>query len=262
MTRVYDMPHDSPGTPGRYAVVLTGDEWDLERIHEHLRDEIRLEQHEDVWMLIADAFDRCTTPQDVHERAEAMVEALQGLDRIRLDGRRPLLLGRVIEFRPDGTRTEHVFAKAEIAVAVARAHAAGVVTYPDGTVPVAPPVPSWEPELELAASDDRVWLAFVLLAGDPSWQRLSNALDLPLSDERTDRRAGVVSRGVSSRQLGRFTSTANSAKVLGKDARHGRLDWEPPRNPMTLAEATELVRRVVDAWIEAVLAAREQEPPG
>ena len=51
------MTDRSQATPGRFAVELSGDEWVLERIQEHLRDDIRLNRYEERWLLTVEGFD-------------------------------------------------------------------------------------------------------------------------------------------------------------------------------------------------------------
>jgi hypothetical protein len=146
-----------------------------------------------------------------------------------------------------------VFAKANLATAGATAHAVGIVTYTDGTVQEPPPIPSWEPIIELAGRDDAVRLALALLAVPPTWSRLYAVLDLVAHDERTGRRAGVERRGAVMPEVERFTWTANSVWAIGVDAPHGRLDRKPPSSPMSLEEATDLIGRIVDAWIDELV---------
>jgi hypothetical protein len=92
-----------------------------------------------------------------------------------------------------------------------------------------------------------------LLAVPPTWSPLYAALDLVIQDQRTDRSAGVESRGAVRAEVERFTWTANSVWAIGVDARHGRLDWKRPPDPMSLEEAADLIGRIVEAWIDTLV---------
>lgn len=54
-------------------------------------------------------------------------------------------------------------------------------------------------------------------------------------------------------EVERFTWTANSVWAIGVDARHGRLDWKRPSDPMSLEEAANLARPIVEAWIDELV---------
>jgi hypothetical protein len=237
----------------RWAVVLRGDDHDLEALGEHFTGHIRVDRGPDGWELSAYRFEETEDRMAVYEAAVELVDRLRGLMVAKLASDPWLEMGPVMELLPDGSRRPHVFARAEMATARARIHAAGVVTYPDGTVPEPPPVPSWEPIIELAVRDDAVRLALALLAAPPTWSRLYAVLDLVVQDERTDRRAGVERRGDVMSEVERFTWTANNVWAIGVDARHGRLDWKPPSSPMSLEEASDLIGRTVEAWIDELI---------
>jgi hypothetical protein len=237
----------------RWAVVLRGDDHDLERLAEHFTGGIRVARGPDGWELTADRFEETGDRMVVYETAVELVDRLRGLVVAKLGSDPRLDMGPVMELLPDGSRRPHVFARADVATARVRVYAAGVVTYPDGTVPEPTPIPSWEPIIDLAGRDDAVRLALALLALPPTWSRLYAALDLVVQDKRTDRRAGVERRGAVRADVERFTWTANSVWAIGVDARHGRLDWKRPSDPMSLTEAGDLVQRIVEAWIDELV---------
>jgi hypothetical protein len=54
---------------------------------------------------------------------------------------------------------------------------------------------------------------------------------------------------VSKNELERFRHTANSYKILGAEARHARDRFDPPKNPMTFAEADRFVRKLIREWV-------------
>ena len=47
----------------------------------------------------------------------------------------------------------------------------------------------------------------------------------------------------------RFTRTANSYSAIGQAARHGKILWEAPADPMDLHSASELIRGLVKQWL-------------
>jgi hypothetical protein len=54
----------------------------------------------------------------------------------------------------------------------------------------------------------------------------------------------------SRNELNRFTRTANSVAAAGDKARHGVELTVPPRKPISLAHAQELIDRIMRGWLE------------
>jgi hypothetical protein len=56
--------------------------------------------------------------------------------------------------------------------------------------------------------------------------------------------------GRESRGIKNFKHHADCFAKLGKDARHGFLNWKPPKQNMTLAQAQTLIRNLISAWVK------------
>lgn len=54
---------------------------------------------------------------------------------------------------------------------------------------------------------------------------------------------------MSKTQKKRFTQTAQSPQVIGDEARHGRQKEQPPKKPMPLQEAIDLITLTTHEWI-------------
>jgi hypothetical protein len=50
--------------------------------------------------------------------------------------------------------------------------------------------------------------------------------------------------------LKRFRGTANDPAHAGPEARHGRPEPKPISDPMSLREAEDLIRRLLETWID------------
>jgi hypothetical protein len=239
----------------RWAVALLGDDHDLERLAEHFTGGIRVARGPDGWELRADQFEEMSEGADVSGEARALVTRLRALLLLKFGSTRPLEMGLVSERLADGTRRQGAYGIGAMIAPGPTCSGRGTVTYPDGTVPEAPPIQSWEPILERVATDDRVRAAFDFLSLPPTWSTLSAALDVPMEDPRTGGGQGVVDRGASKGEIERFVGTASNQKTLGTAARHG-YSRKPHPDPMNLGEATTLVRGIVDAWIEKLISGR------
>lgn len=99
----------------------------------------------------------------------------------------------------------------------------------------------------------------LLLWADPArtWPRLYRVLEeLEHHISRQADTAGLCSHA----DRKRFTRSANTAAVAGKDARHRDGMFKAPTDPMTLAEATSFIRGVIHTYL--VAEARRQQQLG
>jgi len=62
------------------------------------------------------------------------------------------------------------------------------------------------------------------------------------------------------KELELFERTANNPAAAGDKARHGVEKHKPPRKPMSLAHARELVDRIMRAWLEWKKSHHDQAP--
>jgi hypothetical protein len=85
--------------------------------------------------------------------------------------------------------------------------------------------------LELWAHSDRDWIALYKIF------------------EIIESRDGLKLGAVSKSQMRRFTHTANHQGGAGKGARHARLRSDPPKDPMGMLEAEDVVRRLLATWL-------------
>jgi hypothetical protein len=124
---------------------------------------------------------------------------------------------------------------------------------PSSAPPAAPPTESPEDRaFRLNRAHPNLAQAFRFLSGEPDWYRLYKAFELVRA--ANGKRVGLAQAGwASEAQQGRFTHTADSAAVLGDDARHADVKGRhPPSNPMTLGEAQVFVADLVRRWSDSL----------
>ena len=225
-----------------WAVGLIGGEWELSEIAPHLGHVYRLRREADGWELQAAEFERLNIAADIRTLATEIVGLINGVARVRLDSPRLLSVGNVPRYRAGGAKDVWAFPEPvtlRIRMGTPTVLVNGVAATPR----------SWEPDILLAASDDRVKAVLAFMAIEPSWHGLYAAFDTIVSDKRTLGRHGIVRWGaVTEKQLKAFTATANSYAAVGVQARHGP-DFRRPASTMTLGEAGTLVGRIVTRWL-------------
>jgi hypothetical protein len=117
------------------------------------------------------------------------------------------------------------------------------------------PVSKW---LYVARADPivRGLLTFVGVNG-LSWISLYAILDYMktaewdhLTPTRWDEANIAAAAGVSQAQISLFRQTANNEKVLGPYARHGGTNYVPPKDPMKLARASDIMRKAAVQFLD------------
>jgi len=86
--------------------------------------------------------------------------------------------------------------------------------------------------------------------------RVLDAIEEDMGGEKALESMLKERKWVDGSELKRFTHTANNYQAIGDLARHGRGDWQPPDNPMTLGDAEQQISTLLKSWLEY----RQQNP--
>ena len=227
----------------RFRVELKGDVAALRALAPHFQSsEVRLHDEGDLVFLTSSTFKTMTTRAEVFEAAERILSALPGAMRIAgVPISEPVIAQRVFERTPDGQQNTTFISIPSIAM---------VMSMPAPTILIdgKPPPPPPAIPVERALHDARVARALELFGRDPNWFDLYKVLDTIEEDVGGER--ALEDKGWATRaELKRFTRTANNLNALGSGARHAIEAWQPPKNPMSLEEASVLIGKVLAAWM-------------
>jgi hypothetical protein len=233
----------------KWLVELEGDALDLEEFPQWFPDgEIVGVRNGSAFFLGGPAFDQQTEPAAVQTIAAQAIDELSAVILLLWPSFRRPVVGRVIRVADDGTwMSQHASPGGSAVVrtkaqAVANATGGGEVTQPTETRAQT----FWK-----AAKGDRNLSSAMLLWSEPakSWPRLDRVLEA--IEAHLDRRVDAFGL-CSEADRGRFTQSANVADFSGKGSRHAFDMLRASPTPMSLGEATELIRRL----LEKVLCAR------
>ncbi len=231
-----------------WEVQLTGDTTDLRMLAPAFASgEVEVAQCAAEYVLWASEFKALDSAGAVGSRAIEIVSTLSGSARLALGARTSIGVGAVYRVRPDGERDITVFP--EPAVIHLRALPVTVVhTRPDGTAEVQGPADAISRWLPVASKDPNIaWALRLRNVGTLDWVDLYRLYGVIEGDMG----ARIYELGWASRnELERFARTANSVSAAGDRARHGKERTSPPRKPMDLSAARELVDRLMRAWLE------------
>jgi hypothetical protein len=157
---------------------------------------------------------------------------------------------RIVEVGEDGTRQSlyHVSQTFTIPMEGLEAGPDGAVKATVSGAPLPVTTGAIRPWIR-EAQQNPVVEQVLLWHGERDWRKLYNALDAIQGDLGGWRE--ISEKGWATKaQINHFKHTANSLKAIGKDARHGR-QFEPPKKPMSMPEALDLVRHVVAKWLDS-----------
>jgi hypothetical protein len=100
------------------------------------------------------------------------------------------------------------------------------------------------PFFSAALRDPCVLRVLPLLDEEPTPTLLYHIFEIVKDDMK-----GNLSALASGNEITRFTRSVNHPEVSGKAARHGVPTGEPPPKPMSLAEQTVFIRRLIEDWV-------------
>jgi hypothetical protein len=187
--------------------------------------------------------------------ASSLLRKANGVARVRSPGFRPVRLTRRFS---DDTGAAHTVALAE--TAEARAEAFNVVAMTNGDQQPEAPAPGGPKEMQLAqAHSDVAEVLHILGKDSPSLEffDLYKVLEIVRdhgSKPGSGKVAALIERGwVSQDEIAAFFAAADRSDVSGDQARHARpRGRRTPSRKMTLAEAQEVITRLVVRWLDSL----------
>ena len=226
----------------RWFVQLKGHQFDLEALAEFLRSgSIKVSREEDEqWYVSGPVFGGLEDSSAVRERGIEMVEVLNGTGA--LFGIQNISIGsNVFEVTDAGVRKNMVLVVDGITV---RDRVKAVVLGSDGKPKENENVSAFQRILELGRTDRRVWDALHFLALRQNWTNLYKVFEIVRDDVGKQ-----VYDLVDTKRLKTFKATAQCRGLLGDEARHASQTLREPSNPVSLEEARQLIRQLVENWL-------------
>jgi hypothetical protein len=233
-----------------WEVQIAGDKPDLHSLSESLTDgAVRILEKEGNYYLLADTFEALTDVDTVRAEAARILQSLSGSSALVLGTVSPFGVGGIYLREPG--ESDQAFFLVQPAVLQVRGFAPTLVVADEhgNTVTHRPGDPA-RVHLKNALADPNVAKALRLRGqGELAWVDLYRILEVildavPLKD--------VVAAGwCSETEIRSFRHTANSVGALGDDSRHGAEQTQPPKRPMLLGTARELIDRLLNAWLKS-----------
>lgn len=207
-------------------------------------EELRVSQTGDEYFLESSRFDLLTEADEVLAVGVDLLRIANGIAKTQSKAFEGLSLSYVIKDNPDGTQRIHNEFQVEVRVLPGEE---GMLS--DGT-PISPDLSTDVTRLVTSVNQEDVILRALTIYGElgDSWRGLSMVLDAiqqDAGDERDLLNAGWAPR----KDIKLFKQTANNYGAVGLDARHGFSGTPMRKKPMSLGDARQLMRTLLNNWL-------------
>jgi hypothetical protein len=235
-------------------VKLEGDAGSLQQLAGHFtHPDLRVVEDAGTFYLGSTRMNGVSSTDEVREIGSSLLAAACGAEAIELGRLEPPHVVAAVHIREDGTKHHLITVGASLRM-TSEIHARVERPQPDGSVAVydvSPPLPRPAALVGLAKSNAAVDDALAILGrSDLRWHDLYHVYELVEADVGV----AMFGNGWTTRTTAkRFKQTANSRRVVGREARHGHDRHQPPKNPMTFSEAVSFVIGLARQWINAQL---------
>lgn len=226
----------------RWLVQLEGERFDLDEFpYWFPAGEIFAVPDGEKVFLAGEGFEMLEDAGQVRERGLQALDEFSAIIALLWPSLQRPRIGTVFREADNGSRVGHVFLSGSLQ---ARSKVRATLSV-SGTPQTDPAPTQAQTLLERSRSNPHLQTATLIWADENrTWPRLYRILEeLERFLLEPANKAGLC----SSNERDRFTRSANTAEVAGKDARHASGKYEPPGNPMSLEEATSFVRRLLEA---------------
>lgn len=241
------------GDRGDWEVSLQGRDGDLRYLARYFTSPptvIVRSEFESSYVLRMDAFSACKESTGVLELAERQLVILSGILKLERNSPETLRVGAVFR-RRGGGRDVFIHVRDTLRITLETGEPVVTVTDAEGNVVSAPEAPA--PAVRIAAlcaHYPAVAKVIRLIAAPDSrtWVGLYRIYEVLESD--VGGQAALVQKSWgSATDQDRFKHSANSVTVAGDNARHGKEHNAPPKNPMTIEEASVYVDGLLRGWL-------------
>jgi hypothetical protein len=228
-----------------WLVELRGHEFDLRSLANlFTTDDCLVFEEAEEFRLKAKAFDALSSDAEVFAKTKSLTVELNGIASVYTCGYRNVsLAGGIISVAADGTRKRSIFEAVTDGLRLSDS-----VEATGGVAGVKCPTQA-DLAMKAASREEVVSRALQFFSQAKNWVNLYKVLDA-MCDDLGSLDAVKKKNLVAASEIGRFTGTANNHTAAAGEARHGFDYGRGMSNPMTLAEAAELIRTLLREWLK------------
>jgi len=231
-----------------WKVRLSGDKSVLKELVKSFNSpELSIIQENDRFLLISSDFNQLRNAEEVKKKADKLLSLINGAFRLTIGMMENISIDAVIETNECGRSMTYVNFSDTI---VPSASTNEVIRRIDGSIEEFHQADIIPILVRLANNDESVDKVLILYEKGEDYDNLYRIFEVVRKDVGGDENI-IRNRWATSKQIKRFTRTANSAEILGVHARHGVQNTEPPKNPLQLSEAQSFIKSLVRNWLKS-----------
>lgn len=232
----------------RWLVQIHGDRFDVEELPFWFPSgEIFAIEESSTVFLVGSRLEQFADASKVQEAAAKAIEDFYSVIYLIDSGIRRPSIGTVYRENDDGTRHGYAFLSAVVS---GRSKARACLTTASNGKPEENRLTQAQELLAASQHSRHLQVALSLISFSnatwPHYYRCLEEIESSLGAKVSE--TGLCSAGERSR----FTRTANTPEASGADARHGLGKFDPPQNPMSLAEGFSFVRLMLQKALALV----------
>jgi len=232
----------------KWQIRIIGDAQDLHEIGKSFsNDNIRITKKlNNEYYLFSDEFQIYTNAKDVFDIAGKLLFLINGASRLAFGKNIKITLSDVVKVNDDGTEDIYLFIQDNIqivdSVRIRITDNFGNIL---DEISPADDIPRW---VNLGIENKSVAKVLRLFAKQLDWVGLYRIYEVIEND--IGGLDNIISKEwVTKSRIKSFKHTSNSPGVTGDNARHGKETLHPPKNPMQLFEARNLVEHLIGQWL-------------
>ena len=232
----------------KWKVRLDGDEFELEELPKNFNtSDLTVIKEDGLYYLISDDFNSENDQSIILNKADEMVKEINATFKLINPSYNLVKIGHVIEQSENGGKIFTVTLNESISI---RDKVAISITDIDGVAKEYFPYLKGSEIVEAASKDNNIKTALSIISENGlTWDVLYKIIELAQIDNSDI----MLEEGwITKTQKTLLKRTANSPDALGEQSRHMAQRVDPPDNPMSIDEATKLVKSLLKHWIQNV----------
>ena len=230
----------------KWRVELSGDNGDLEELSKSLNsDKLRILRESEKYFLTSSGFNGITEADIVLKKSEEILTFINAGSKVIQNLQKPINLSGIESLNENAKNTQYIFPESIVSV-----EGVGRPTVLRDSKVEETYIYKELPNLVLLATQDKhvAEVLNYLNTGSNEIATLYKIYEIIRCD--VGGKKSIRDKGWDSRnQIELFTRTVQSPDAIGDKARHGVQKGQPPKNPMSLNQATSFILHLVKCWL-------------
>lgn len=222
-------------------IKLTGHEFDLKRALKYFHTvQFSITKVADEYFICSENFNGTKDTNIISKIAEDYLEKINGILKLKFQDYNPIALAYLFVFEDENGTNKILAMSAEIK---------GRSDLTANANNTAEEIENKKRETEGLLNNSVASEVFHFYSQPTTWINLYKIYEI-IKDNIGKKKVEAI---LTDKQLSRFTGTAQSKSQIGDEARHAAKKFIGHKDPMTINEASDLIRKLILEWAESTL---------